>query len=313
MADVGSALALGTAQLGMAYGVANRTGRPDAAGASRIVGSAWSAGVRYYDTAQSYGDSESVLGRAFGELGIVPDVRVVTKLHPSLESSNDAQIRTSVLESRRALGIQVIWGLMLHREEMLDGWDTRWGPVLGDLREEGLIDSVGVSVYSPDAALRALETEGIDILQVPANAFDRRMRRSGVFARADELGKQVFVRSIYLQGLALMDPGDVDPAIASGPEAVATLRTFCRERGIEPRQFAIDHALCSAPHAILVVGAERAAQVEENCELVRGSARPARDVADWDALWPDDIGQLVDPSQWPRKSEAGRPLDDWPS
>ncbi len=44
-------LVLGTAQLGMAYGAANRSGQPDAREAELILRSAVSAGVRWLDTA----------------------------------------------------------------------------------------------------------------------------------------------------------------------------------------------------------------------------------------------------------------------
>ena len=58
-------LVLGTAQLGMDYGIANTQGRPAFEEAVELVRCYWERGVREFDTAQDYGDSEKILGRVF--------------------------------------------------------------------------------------------------------------------------------------------------------------------------------------------------------------------------------------------------------
>ena len=70
-----SRLALGTAQFGLSYGVANRGGQVDSRAVSAILARAAAAGVDTLDTAVSYGESEAVLGRAG-----VRGWKVVTKL-----------------------------------------------------------------------------------------------------------------------------------------------------------------------------------------------------------------------------------------
>jgi len=55
-----SHLVLGTAQLGLPYGIANQTGQPDQVVATAIIREAWNQGIREFDTAQGYGDSEQV-------------------------------------------------------------------------------------------------------------------------------------------------------------------------------------------------------------------------------------------------------------
>jgi hypothetical protein len=57
-------MTLGTAQLGMDYGVANRTGKPPREIATAIVRAAIAHGVTVLDTARAYGDSEEVLRAA---------------------------------------------------------------------------------------------------------------------------------------------------------------------------------------------------------------------------------------------------------
>ena len=62
------ALILGTAQLGMAYGAANRRGMLSDFQARELLESAWDAGIRWFDTARAYGESERRLGEFFRSL-----------------------------------------------------------------------------------------------------------------------------------------------------------------------------------------------------------------------------------------------------
>ena len=60
-----SELTLGTVQLGLAYGVNNYRGMPSFEESSAILDTALSEGIISFDTAQAYGESETVLKRYF--------------------------------------------------------------------------------------------------------------------------------------------------------------------------------------------------------------------------------------------------------
>ncbi len=62
-------LVLGKTQL-VLYGIASQTILPDQVIATTIIREAWNQGIREFDTAQRYGTSEEVLGKALWELGI---------------------------------------------------------------------------------------------------------------------------------------------------------------------------------------------------------------------------------------------------
>ena len=141
----------------MGYGVANTTGQPTLAAAGEIVGACWEHGVRFFDTAQSYGDSEIVLGDCLRALGVTDEARVISKLAPDTATMPD-RVRVSVESSLERLGVESLWGLLLHDQGQLDSWDDGLGEAMRDLKCQGLVKHVGISVYTPDAALRALET-----------------------------------------------------------------------------------------------------------------------------------------------------------
>ena len=62
-----SKLTLGTVQLGMNYGIANKSGKPDIAKSFSILKTAVDGGVNSFDTSLHYGDSEEVIGSFFSE------------------------------------------------------------------------------------------------------------------------------------------------------------------------------------------------------------------------------------------------------
>src|SRR5690242_874854 len=125
MGQTHSQLTLGTVQLGMNYGIANRTGMPSRATAVELVQRAISYGVTQLDTARAYGESESVLGEALqGEWR--SQAEVITKLDPLSGLSSDAdpttvqaEVDRSITASCRELSLKSLPVLLLHR------WDHR--------------------------------------------------------------------------------------------------------------------------------------------------------------------------------------------
>src|SRR5690348_3290015 len=112
-------LVLGSVQLGLPYGIANRTGQPSRAAALRLVQKAANCGIAEFDTARAYGESESRLGEA---LHGRKAVRTITKLSPLAElapNASRADVRAavdrSIAESLAALKHGRLDCLLLHR------------------------------------------------------------------------------------------------------------------------------------------------------------------------------------------------------
>jgi aryl-alcohol dehydrogenase-like predicted oxidoreductase len=299
-------LALGTAQLGMHYGIGNTTGQPESEQAQRIVTLAWEHGIRYFDTAQVYGDSEMILGRALRDVGVAGEAQVVSKLSPSVETDNPDSILKCIRASLTRLGLEQLWGVMLHREDQLERWSSTVSEAFDCARREGIVAHIGVSVYSPSCALQALEMPGLDVLQVPANLFDRRMRNAEVFAKAAAKGVTVFIRSIYLQGVALFSSQQAKENAPFAISGVTALEQFCRTNGLDQKRFVFEYARDISQEALRIVGAETGEQVAENCWL---ESEPPLDTVlfrQWDKIWPDDMEELANPSRWPSTTLSKR-------
>lgn len=300
-----SHLVLGTAQLGQDYGIANDHGRPTPTAARSLIAAAWRQGVTTFDTAQAYGAGEALLGAALGELGAVRDAQVVTKLAPTIDLGNPDAVLAAVRASCSRLRAKSLWGLMLHREQMLDRWQDGLGETLCNLRDQGLVRYLGVSMYTPQAATRALEIPDIDLLQVPCNAWDQRMLTGGILEAARLRDKLCFVRSVYLQGLLTLTPADVAERLPVAVPAATQWTTLAAALHVTPTQLALRFA--RSLDCPLVIGVETPEQLADNLRRLhepplsataRGTLR--RRLTRW--LTPD----LLNPSMWHAGLEAGK-------
>jgi len=294
-----SRLVLGTAQLGMPYGIANRKGKPDAAMAESIVRTAWECGISRFDTAQAYGDSEAVLGRAFAILGIEAEVQVHTKLDPRIPGEDERVLRRSVEGSLERLGVPALHSLLLHREEALDMLDGEFGETLAELRRSGLVQHLGVSVYTPAGAFQAMETGLLEVIQIPASILDRRFKEAGVFGAAAEAGVEVHIRSAFLQGLVLMDIVDVPPALAAVKPVLGRLDELCQRYGLSRQAAALQYLRDRHPEASVLFGAEEPGQVAGNVRRWQEET-PAGFLVEAEEAFLGLDEEILNPSRWKR-------------
>jgi spore coat polysaccharide biosynthesis protein SpsF (cytidylyltransferase family)/aryl-alcohol dehydrogenase-like predicted oxidoreductase len=211
--SVHSELVIGTAQLGMTYGIANRDGMPSEEKAKQLLELAIESGVTAFDTASAYGESEARIGRLLTP-GYKERCKIITKLDSLVDVPNNAPVswvskavEASILQSCLALKREAIDTLLLHRWEHHDLWGGAVWERLKEFKEQGVIRSLGVSVTNPDEAIAALGDPFIMHIQMPINILDWRWRgaefHSAVFSRPDVV---YHARSVLLQGLLAVQP-----------------------------------------------------------------------------------------------------------
>jgi len=288
-------LVLGTAQLGFEYGIANRNGRPDFAAASRILEVAWKGGVRLLDTAQAYGESEDVIARF---LENHPDMRfgVISKLDPEINASDSDAIEVGVRQCREKFG-QPLSGVLFHDNAALALLNNEARRAMGRCIESGATTAFGISTYTPENFQAALDEDAIHIIQAPFSVLDRRLSESGLLNRAIQSGKKVFLRSVYLQGLLLMEPKDLPPKLAFATGTIERWRNICLQHSLTPLQGALGYIRSRVADAFIVIGCETASQVDENIAAINGPELHPDFFAAIEALKADDH-RTVDPSKW---------------
>lgn len=302
-ADSTFPVVLGTVQLGLEYGLANRTGKPAASQAIAIVETAWEEGVRCFDTAQAYGESEKVLGVAFKELKIAEAAKVVSKLSPSSYPQPGIELFSSVQSSLENLGVPRLEGLLVHNSTGLRFWSDGLGASLMEIQRSGLTKHIGASVYGVEEGIFCLDISDTSLLQLPFNVFDQDAHQKGFFAAARQRECLLHVRSIFLQGLLLMEPADFPHYLKKAVPWATRFAGLCREVGLAKKMVALAYAHWRAKPFPLVVGAETPAQILENCRNMKAVLsfsegdleQLARQVDN--ALWVQDKS-IVNPSHW---------------
>jgi aryl-alcohol dehydrogenase-like predicted oxidoreductase len=257
-------LILGSVQLGLPYGVANKTGQPDQKNATKIIESAWAAGVKEFDTAQGYGDAEAVLGKAFRELGISNDVSVINKFAHQIDHLNENLMLKELEKSLNKLGVSHFSSMMLHSESLLSKWNEGLGDIFQRFVQSQKIGSVGISIYSPENALKALEQEGIAFIQIPGNVIDRRFERLGVFDFANAREKKVYIRSVFLQGLLLMTPKEIPVKMQYAAPTVEKFVLLSRKLGLTREEIALGFIKDGYPECQILLGVDSVTHLRKN-------------------------------------------------
>ncbi len=300
-------LTLGSAQWGMPYGIANRAGPPPDATLAAMLDLARAAGVRAIDTARAYGASEARIGQALQEEPSSDGWRVITKLAPDVHETGVGiaecleRVAASLSESRVALGQDLLPVVLLHRFAHRHACGGKlWRTLLAE-RETGRIGQLGVSAATPEEAWAALDDPDIEVLQVASSLLDLRLVRQGFFPRARELGRTVYVRSIFLQGVAHLDPTTLPGFLAPAAEALGTIHAAAAGLDVTPRALFLAFARELLPGAHPIVGCETDAQLAELLEDWSDERIDAAALAQLVEALPTLEAEVVDPSRWPTR------------
>ena len=195
-----SKLALGTVQFGMDYGVTNPEGKITFDEVCNILLYAKTQGINVLDTAQAYGDSETVIGKALNEID--QSFEIISKVISLSELEGD--LSANIRRSLDRLQCDTLDGLLLHRADDLLGElaDDNFEQLLA-LKEVRLVNKIGVSVYTPEQAQLIAQRFPLDLIQLPLNLFDQRFILTGCLDFLAQRNIEIHARSLFLQGILL--------------------------------------------------------------------------------------------------------------
>lgn len=290
-------LILGTVQLGMPYGIANTSGKPERHLARQIIKTALDNNITFFDTAQAYGDSESVLGAILQDLGVADRVYITSKVSAALNPLDNRQIDSAIRDSFKRLGVDHLWCMLLHQPSWLACWDDGLGSVLQNFHAAGQITRLGISLNTVNDAAAALAHPDMETLQAPCNGWDRRMVDLGFLNAAQRMGRLCSIRSIYLQGLLTMTPEAAAAKLPAAWEASVRWWSLASEFGISPKELAFRYAL--SLNAPLVVGAESPEQVAETAQLANRAPLTPEDIHSIAATMNPVLDEtIIEPWRW---------------
>jgi aryl-alcohol dehydrogenase-like predicted oxidoreductase len=285
-----SKLVLGTANFGNTYGVANKGESLSSNDSRNILNWAQNNGINHFDTAIAYGDAEDLLGIHLDRaLNPVVDAKLDKK---SCQSSE--LIIRSTKDILRRLRLNQLSVLYLHSDALLG---TALGPEikrgLEAVLDLGLCKRIGVSVYSEETILISKKVvPKLSVFQVPENICDRRLYASHKIEELAFNGNSFCIRSVFLQGLLLMNLEEIPKKLNNAVSGIEQLRDFATKHSITRLELCISYAKSIPWVESIIVGVASLEQLQEimkcQTELPTG----------WERVIPSLPRDILDPRKW---------------
>jgi len=293
-------LALGTAQFGMAYGITNTAGRPTEAEIKAVLAAAAENGVNLLDTAPEYGDAEDLLGRVLDdEVEANPSPVIVTKVPRMSGIERNAiggAVRQAFEKSLTSLRRSRTYGLLIHHcDDLLSLAGPEIYAALVRLKNDGLVEKIGVSVYDAAQIDAVVERYDFDLVQLPLNVLDQRLVESGHLSSLHRAGIEIHVRSAFLQGLLLMAPDELPHYLSALKNKLADYSRTLDTQNLSPVTGALGFLRMTPEIDRVLVGVQSVRELKEV-----STAFAAANVASVDyARFACNDDALVNPARWP--------------
>ena len=254
-------IVLGTAQLGLDYGINNILGKPSKQVVDEILLYAFNVGIRELDTAEAYGDSQKVIGD-FLKNHPQNTFSITTKMH--LEGSS---ISNKIYKDLEELNVPFIDGYMFHNYK---DYNQNPGLVdqLIDFKKKGLIKRLGVSLYTNEEAFNVLINTEVDFIQIPFNILDNLNNRIEVLELANSKGIQVYVRSVFLQGLFFLEKSKFTNKLKPAIKYIDKIYQIANNYNLSIQELCLGYVLTNKYVSKAVIGVESLSQLKNNFEII---------------------------------------------
>ena len=300
-----SKITLGTAQLGLKYGISNKIGKPNLNLIDKILKTATQNNIFSFDTAPDYGNSEEILGNYFNENKNNFEPTIVTKI-PSIRHTNNQptfdevyeKIKVSVLNSIARLRLDKISVSLLHDPNDMVRYNGYIVKSLIKLKEEGLVRFIGASVYSPEDVETFLEINELDVIQIPINLFDLRLIRMGLLDDLINAKKIIFARSTFLQGLFFLQPNELPQNLSSAKPFLSKLTEISYKYKISIPRLALTFVRDIRGIESMIIGVENEKQLINNIDMLQSAPLPNEVIEEIHRSFNEVPDKIINPSMW---------------
>ena len=291
-------LCLGTAQFSGNYGISNRHRQMRHQRAKSIIQTAIGEGIFRFETARVYGKGEEILGEStahFQKRMIIAKTPVISTdfvTHYDKESFKEACYLS--LEKFKADSIEAL--LVHHGHNILLPGGDNLVEALKELKREKVIRKLGVSVYSQKEIEEILRVFVPDLIQLPFNAADRRLEKSGCLSKLKSLGVEVHARSIFLQGLLLMDINEIPRRFGKMIPEIRKFQERAFSQGYTLIEACLSQVLKIKEIDVLLFGVNTPSELVEITECYR---RVVKKVGFKGFEFSSELGEeILDPRKW---------------
>jgi aryl-alcohol dehydrogenase-like predicted oxidoreductase len=291
-------LALGTAQFGLGYGLASNYQQVDRLEVEEILIRANIAGLDVLDTATSYGQSEKVLG----DSNLISPFKIITKTLPirknNLTQEHLCKIQISFTQSLINLKSKSLDGLLVHdaNDLLVEGSDELWA-WMQYIKSRGLVQRIGASVYDCETLRQLAQRYELDFIQIPYNVLDQRLDAENIFDFCSQKKIVVHVRSIFLQGVILMNPIKLPCHLVALEGNLCRLSEAAKDLSVPIQTLALAFVTRRPEIEQIIVGVHNRSQLNDLLSAWTKLEHVTADSINWAQFDCKNVS-LVDPRRW---------------
>ena len=261
---------------------------------SAIVEAAAAANIDFIDTQPGGGPGARGIQRTLGCCWPFPSpFRATIKTLP-LEGQSVERVDARARRSLDLMGLAHGYAVLVRDASDLLGRDGHalWTR-LQAMKHEGLVQKVGVVLGMDDAPVHLARRFRPDIIQINGSLLDQRPDESGVLHAFQDLGAEVWLRSVFLEGLLFMPREDLPAALADAGPRLSRIRRSLAEAGADPMQAALAYARSRPEVSAAIISVRTAAELKA-LAAAASTPQPSLD-------WPQfalDHAIALDPRRW---------------
>lgn len=266
-------LALGTVQFGTDYGI-NSGIKVDPNEVTNIINCARNNDISLLDTAQLYGSSEKVLGDVNTQ-----DFDIVTKSRgfdqEAITEKEAVFVINDLHKSLKLLKQKSLYAFLVHHgEDLLKPGGEMIFNQLQTLKKQGLVNKIGISAYIDNQLIEIIDRFDIDIIQLPMNILDSRLINNGLLNKIYAKGIEIHTRSVFLQGLLLMDLDKRPKYFERWSSLWKFWNEWLADNKLSPLEASIRYMISKPEISRVLVGVDNKDQLQSIINAVDGNLPP---------------------------------------
>lgn len=254
-------LILGTVQFGLNYGINNVSGKPDVHTVFGILDTAWEHGIKTLDTADAYGDAIEQIGNY--HRARTHRFNILSKFKGAKPGEIEGLARVSL----EKLDISCFGVYSYHSMADYQAYPHIKQELL-ELKDKGLVQKTGISVYTNDELKQVTDDPDMDVIQLPFNMLDNNHQRGKLIREAKQKGKEIHIRSAFLQGLFFMPENSIPEKLAPLKPYLQQLNALCKGESVSLSSAALSYAVCQPDIDQVLIGVDSRKQLSDNLESI---------------------------------------------
>ena len=291
MYSLSNKLAIGTAQFGLNYGIANPNGRVNANQIQSILDFAHEKGINILDTAKAYGNSEKSIGNY---LKLTEKTwHIVTKI-----SDSDKNLIEQILDSKEKLTVLPTI-ILAHSANLF--LDPMFQSKLQETKDKKLVHSIGVSLYSEEEINQVLDSKiKPDVIQLPMNILDTRLYRCGVLSKLFDREIEIHVRSAFLQGLFYLSKAELEDGFEDVIPYLEKLKSISTDIGLTLSELSLLWLVSLKEVSKIIIGVDNVNQLKTHLDTLKKNVDSSVFEEALSIYYENE--NILNPSLWPAKS-----------